>query len=93
MPAGNKTVIKTWARHSTISPEMVGYTFAVHNGKDFVNVYATESMVGYRFGEFAPSTRFKSHGGKMAKDQSKAGAGGTAPAPAVAAPAEKGKKK
>ncbi len=89
MPAGNKTVIKTWARHSTISPEMVGHTFAVHNGKDFINVYVTEGMVGYRFGEFAPSTRFKSHGGKMAKDQAK---GATAPVATPVAPAKNGKK-
>ncbi|HDT14857.1 MAG TPA: 30S ribosomal protein S19 [Firmicutes bacterium] len=59
---GSKKVIKTWARASTISPEMVGHTFAVHNGKKFVPVYATENMVGHKFGEFALTRTFKGHG-------------------------------
>ena len=68
---GEKKVIKTWSRSCTISPEMVGLTFGVHNGKEFVNVYVTENMVGHRLGEFSSTTKFRSHGGKMAKDQAK----------------------
>ena len=63
-----KIIIKTWARHSTISPEMVGFTFGVHNGKDFVPVYILEEMVGHKLGEFAPSTKFFRHGGRMQRD-------------------------
>ena len=63
-----KKIIKTWARHSTISPEMVGYTFGVHNGKDFVPVYVLEDMVGHKLGEFAPTTKFVRHGGKMQRE-------------------------
>lgn len=71
MPAGTKTAIKTWARDSQIAPQMVGYTFGVHNGKDHIPVYVSENMVGHRLGEFAPTTKFKGHGGKMAKEQGK----------------------
>lgn len=60
--------IKTWARRSQISPEMVGFTFGVHNGKSHIDVFVTEEMVGHRFGEFAPSTKFVRHGGKMQKE-------------------------
>ena len=60
--AGDKKVIKTWARRSTISPEMVGVTFAVHNGRKFIPVYVTENMVGHKLGEFAQSRIFKGHG-------------------------------
>ena len=60
-----KVIIKTWARYSTISPEMVGYTFGVHNGKEFVPVYVSEDMVGHKFGEFSPTTKFTRHGGRM----------------------------
>lgn len=63
----NKTVIKTWARNSEISPEMVGFTFGVHNGKDFIEVRVTEDMVGYRLGEFSPTKKFLRHGGKIQK--------------------------
>lgn len=63
-----KKIIKTWARHSTISPEMVGHTFGVHNGKDFVPVYVSEDMVGHKLGEFAPTTKFVRHGGKMQRE-------------------------
>lgn len=59
---GEKKIIKTWARRSTITPEMVGYTFAVHNGKKFMPVYVTEIMVGHKLGEFAPTRIFKGHG-------------------------------
>lgn len=61
-------VIKTWARRSQISPEMVGFTFGVHNGKDHIKVFVTEDMVGHRLGEFSPTKKFIRHGGKMQKD-------------------------
>lgn len=64
---GAKRPIKTWARSSLITPDFVGHTFLVHNGKDFVSVYATENMVGHRLGEFAPTRAFKSHGGTSPK--------------------------
>ncbi|OPX30824.1 MAG: 30S ribosomal protein S19 [Candidatus Latescibacteria bacterium 4484_181] len=64
---GEKKVIKTWARRSTISPEFVGYTLAVHNGNKFIPVYITENMVGHKLGEFAPTRTFRSHGGKLAE--------------------------
>ncbi len=67
-PEDFKAPIKTWARDSMISPEMVGFTFGVHNGKDHVEVLATEEMVGHRLGEFSPTTRFYRHGGKMQKE-------------------------
>ena len=63
-----KVIIKTWARHSTISPEMVGFTFGVHNGKEFVPVYVAEDMVGHKLGEFSATTKFHRHGGKMQRD-------------------------
>lgn len=65
--AGQKKPIKTWSRKCTISPDFVGHTFAVHNGKQFIPVFVTENMVGHKLGEFAPSTLFKVHGGKLAK--------------------------
>lgn len=65
---GDNVVIKTWARSSQISPEMLGYTFAVHNGKGFVEVRIIEDMVGYRLGEFSPTRKFVRHGGKMQKE-------------------------
>lgn len=68
---GDKTVIKTWARSSTITPAMVGFTFAVHNGKDFLPVYVIENMVGHKLGEFSSSRKFVRHGGKLAKDEGK----------------------
>ena len=64
-----KTQIKTWSRDSAIAPEMVGFTFMVHNGKTHLQVYATENMVGHKLGEFAPTRKFTRHGGKMAKEQ------------------------
>lgn len=63
-----KKIIKTWARHSTISPEMVGHTFGVHNGKEFVPVFISEDMVGHKLGEFAATTKFVRHGGKMQRE-------------------------
>jgi small subunit ribosomal protein S19 len=65
----DKTVIKTWARGSTIAPEMVSHTLAVHNGKTHIPVYVSENMVGHKLGEFAPTRKFRSHGGKLAKGQ------------------------
>ena len=67
--SGSKQVIKTWSRTSTIFPEMVGHTIAVHDGKRHVPVYITESMVGHKLGEFAPTRIFRSHGGKLAKEK------------------------
>ncbi len=64
----NAGSIKTWARASQIAPEFVGYTFAVHNGKSFDEVFVTEDMVGHRLGEFSPTTKFIKHGGKMQKE-------------------------
>jgi small subunit ribosomal protein S19 len=60
---GSKNVIKTWSRRSTITPELIGHTFAVHNGKKFIPVYVTENMVGHKLGEFAPTRTFYSHSG------------------------------
>ena len=59
---GKKEVIKTWSRRSTIFPDFIGHTFAVHNGKDFIPVYVTEDMVGHKFGEFAPTRTYRGHG-------------------------------
>ncbi|MEK7664338.1 MAG: 30S ribosomal protein S19 [Patescibacteria group bacterium] len=64
----DKTIIKTWARHSTISPEMIGFTFGVHNGREFIPVYVAEDMVGHKLGEFAATTKFHRHGGKMQRE-------------------------
>ena len=67
LEAGKKTVIKTWSRASMISPDFVGQTIAVHNGKTFVPVYVTENMVGHKLGEFAPTRVFRGHAGKKDK--------------------------
>jgi small subunit ribosomal protein S19 len=63
----DRTIIKTWARSSTISPDFLGKTFAVHNGKVHVPVFVTENMVGHKLGEFSPTRKFRTHGGKLAK--------------------------
>lgn len=68
----DKKPIKTWARASTITPEMVGMTFAVHNGKDFLSVFVDENMVGHKLGEFSLTRKFIRHGGKMAKGETAA---------------------
>lgn len=65
---GERTAIKTWARNSTITPEMIGYTFAVHNGRTFTEVRITEEVVGHRLGEFAPTRKFIRHGGRIQKE-------------------------
>ncbi len=67
MDTGQKLPIKTWSRRSTITPEFVGYTVSVHNGKKHIPVYVTENMVGYKFGEFSSTRTFKKHGGVKAK--------------------------
>ena len=69
--SGDRKAIKTWARHSTITPDMVGVSIAVHNGKDHIPVFIVEDMVGHKLGEFAPTRKFKGHGGKMAREQAK----------------------
>lgn len=68
---GDKTVINTWSRDCTITPEMVGYSFGVHNGKIHIPVYVTEDMVGYKLGEFSLTKKFVGHGGKKAKEAEK----------------------
>lgn len=65
--SGSRTVIKTWSRRSTIVPEMVGHTIAVHNGKKFIPIYISENMVSHKLGEFAPSRIFKGHTTKVAE--------------------------
>lgn len=88
--AGEKKIVKTWSRDSDIAPEFVGFTFAVHNGKDFIPVYVTEQMVGHKLGEFSWTTKWKGHGGKLAAAQGAgaAAAGAPAPAPASLSPAK-----
>ena len=68
---GKKVVVKTWARRSTIPPEFVGHTIAVHNGHKFIPVYVSENMVGHKLGEFAPTRTFRAHGGKLAERMSR----------------------
>ncbi len=88
-----KKVVKTWSRRSTIVPEMVGHTIAVHNGKKFIPVYITENMVGHKLGEFSPTRTFKGHSVKVAMERAAAAApppvGGARPA-ATPAPAAGG---
>ena len=94
----DKKVIKTWSRRSTVVPEMVGHTLAVHNGRKFIPVYITENMVGHKLGEFAPTRQFKGHTTKVAERAAAvaaagppgaAAAGAAAPAAGAAKPAEK----
>lgn len=66
--AGDKTVIKTWSRASTITPEMISFTFGVHNGRVHIPIFITEEMVGHKLGEFAPTRKFVRHGGRMQKE-------------------------
>lgn len=94
---GDKVIIKTWSRDSTITPEMVGYTIGVHNGRNHIPVMIVENMVGHKLGEFSPTRKFQTHGGRMAKEQAAAEAAAasvvaatpTAPAKAPSAPAAK----
>jgi small subunit ribosomal protein S19 len=76
-----KKIYKTWSRRSTVIPEMVGHTIAVHNGKKFIQVYVTENMVGHKLGEFAPTRTFKGHSAAGTKDKAVAPAGPTGPPP------------
>ena len=76
----SKKVVKTWSRRSTIFPDMVGLTFAVHNGRKFLPVFVTENMVGHKLGEFSPTRTFHGHSGDRKTDPS---GGGSAPAPAA----------
>jgi small subunit ribosomal protein S19 len=76
----DKKVIKTWSRRSTVIPEMVGHTLAVHNGRKFIPVYVTENMVGHKLGEFAPTRLFKGHTTKVAEKASAVAPGAGAPA-------------
>ncbi len=79
-------IIKTWSRKSVITPEMIGINFAVHNGKEFVNVKPTEEMVGHKLGEFSPTTKFHRHGGKMQRElEAKAAEGAAVAVKAVSA--------
>jgi small subunit ribosomal protein S19 len=73
LSADDRTVIKTWARSSVISPDFVGRTIAVHNGKDHIPVFISENMVGHRLGEFSPTRKFRKHGGKKAAEAAKGG--------------------
>jgi small subunit ribosomal protein S19 len=87
-----KKVVKTWSRRSTILPEMVGHTIAVHNGKKFIPVYVTENMVGHKLGEFSPTRTFKGHSVRIAAERAAAvvagpGAGGGGAVPRPPAPA------
>jgi len=75
-----KKVVKTWSRRSTVVPEMIGHTIAVHNGKKFIPVYVTEQMIGHKLGEFAPTRTFKGHAVKAALERAAAAAPGAAPA-------------
>jgi small subunit ribosomal protein S19 len=72
LKAEDKTIIKVWDRACTITPEMVGFTLGVHNGKTHIPVYIVENMVGHRLGEFSQTRKFPGHGGKMAKTQAAA---------------------
>ena len=85
--ANDRKVVKTWSRRSTITPDMVGHTLAVYNGRKFVPVYITENMVGHKLGEFSPTRHFKGHSSKVEKvaKVAAAAAPGAAPAPAPAA--------
>jgi small subunit ribosomal protein S19 len=70
--SGRKEAIRTWARGSTVVPQFVGYTFSIHNGRKFIPVYITESMVGHKFGEFSPTRTFRAHSGKRSEKAGKA---------------------
>jgi small subunit ribosomal protein S19 len=82
MKSGDRVVINTWSRACIIAPEMVGFTFGVHNGKIHIPVFATEEMVGHKLGEFAPTRKFVRHGGKIQKEiEQKAQESTVAPSP------------
>ena len=81
--SSQKKVIKTWSRRSTIIPDLVGHTFAVHNGRKFIPVFVTENMVGHKLGEFSPTRTFKGHSGKKVEKGSTPGGAPAAPAAAA----------
>src|SRR5436853_4218282 len=83
---GEKKILKTWSRRSTIVPEMIGHTLAVHNGRKFIPVYITEQMIGHKLGEFAPTRTFKGHSVKVALERAAAVAGAPGAAAGAAAP-------
>jgi small subunit ribosomal protein S19 len=83
--ANEKRVLKTWSRRSTVTPDFVGHTIAVHNGNKFIPVYVSENMVGHKLGEFAPTRLFRGHGGRPTAESK---AGPAAGAPAAPAPAK-----
>ena len=87
--SNDKRVLKTWSRASTVTPEFVGHTIAVHNGNKFVPVYLSENMVGHKLGEFAPTRLFRGHTTRVAADKAAAAGGGAA---AASAPPAGGKK-
>ncbi|MEK9132367.1 MAG: 30S ribosomal protein S19 [Patescibacteria group bacterium] len=88
---GQKKIVKTWARECQIPPEFVGHTFGVHNGKQHIPVFISENMVGHRLGEFAPTRKFKAHGGRLAREVAASGpTGGAASAGAPGAPVPQG---
>ena len=87
LPVGSATVVKTWSRSSTITPQMVGFTIGVHNGKQHIAVRVVENMVGHKLGEFSPTRKFIRHGGADAKAGAAAAPAGAAPAAAPAAKA------
>ena len=85
--SGDKRIVRTWSRRSTITPEMVGHTFAVHNGRKFIPVYVSENMVGHKLGEFSPTRSFRGHTTKSEKAAAAAPVAGAAPAAAAPKPA------
>ena len=87
MKPGDKQAIKTWSRSASITPEMVGFAFGVHNGKQFVQVQVAEDMVGHKLGEFSPTTKFSRHGGRMQKELEEKQAQAAAGAPSAEQPA------
>lgn len=82
LKAGDRTIIKTWSRRSTVFPEMVGFRFGIHNGKEHVTILITEDMVGHKLGEFAPTRKFVRHGGQLQKAVEGASAAKPGAAPA-----------
>lgn len=89
LKAGDRTVVKTWSRDSVITPEMVGYTIGVHNGRVHLPVFIVENMVGHRLGEFAPTKKFVRHGGRIQREAEAAAAAAATAKPAAPPPSTK----
>ncbi len=89
LTAGDKTIIKTWSRACSVTPEMVGFTLGVHNGKDFIQVRVVENMVGHKLGEFSPTRKFVRHGGQVAATKPGAAAPAAQTVPAAKPAAKK----